>query len=310
MARRPRSRNKHIARSRSARGNRVDKKSNRRKKGIWQAIQDANHRAHQRSNHRTWRRKGLTSVKATLAGHQEHYALSNTQLVIRTLLGLLLLFPCFVSTVALFDISTLSSNHHNFWTQLVESKVFLYFSVGTFLMLGWFFSGIFKSFFLYLYVLGHELTHAFFIYLCGGKISGFKVTADGGYVVTNKSNILIALSPYFVPFWSIIFLSVSALVRLIWDIPYHDEAEYLIIGVTWTFHLAWTLWMIPRDQPDLKENGSFFSLTIIYLANVIILSVLLSLAPNGLSLKGYLYAWINLFNENITAIKAWVISWL
>lgn len=310
MARQPRSRNKHIPRSRGAKGNRVDR-SRRNNRGVWQAIQDANSRAHQRSNHRTWKRQGLTSVKAALAGHSEDYSLSNTQLILRTMLGLLLLFPCFISTIALLDIGTLSHTQHNFWNQLMnESRAFPFFCGGIILMLGWFFSGIFKDFFLYLYVLGHELTHAFFIYLCGGKISGFKVTSDGGYVVTNKSNILIALSPYFVPFWSIILLGLSAIIGLIWDIPYHNEAVYLMIGVTWTFHLAWTLWMIPRDQPDLKENGSFFSLTIIYLANVLLLSVLLSLAPDGLSLKGYLYAWINLFTENLTAIKMWLMSWL
>ena len=36
--------------------------------------------------------------------------------------------------------------------------------------------------------------------------------------------------------------------------------------------------MIPRDQPDLKENGVFFSLVVIYLANVVVISVLLCLA--------------------------------
>ena len=41
--------------------------------------------------------------------------------------------------------------------------------------------------------------------------------------------------------------------------------------------------MIPRDQPDLKENGVFFSLVVIYLANVIVISVLLCLALEDLS---------------------------
>jgi len=41
--------------------------------------------------------------------------------------------------------------------------------------------------------------------------------------------------------------------------------------------------MIPRDQPDLKENGVFFSLVVIYLANVVVISILLCLALEGLS---------------------------
>ena len=36
-------------------------------------------------------------------------------------------------------------------------------------MAGWFWSGLLQSFFLYLYVLGHELTHAVFVWICRGK---------------------------------------------------------------------------------------------------------------------------------------------
>jgi hypothetical protein len=42
--------------------------------------------------------------------------------------------------------------------------------------------------------------------------------------------------------------------------------------------MAWTLWMIPRDQPDLKENGTFLSLVIIYQANLVVLAALLCAA--------------------------------
>jgi hypothetical protein len=42
--------------------------------------------------------------------------------------------------------------------------------------------------------------------------------------------------------------------------------------------MVWTLWMIPRDQPDLKENGTFLSLVVIYLANLLVLVLLFCLA--------------------------------
>ena len=60
---------------------------------------------------------------------------------------------------------------------------------------------------------GHELTHALFVLLCGGKIHDFRVTADGGHVVTDKNNLLISLSPYFVPFWSLAAVTVYGLLR-------------------------------------------------------------------------------------------------
>ncbi|GAA5494576.1 hypothetical protein Rhal01_00738 [Rubritalea halochordaticola] len=289
---------KRIPRSRS-------KQANRRamRPSIFEAIQNANSRAHQRANQRAWRRQGLTSVRAAIADtHDEEYLLSLPQLTLRTLLGFLLLIPSVISTLALFtitDVYDISQPTANVWSQLISSKPFLFFAVGTFLMLGWFFSKIASQGFLYLYVLGHELTHALFIYICGGKVSGFKVTTAGGYVMTNKSNILISLSPYFVPFWSVVVLLISLVLRLFWQIPYLDEALYLLIGTTWTFHLVWTLWMIPRDQPDLKENGTFFSLVVIYLANVLLLATLLCLVPQGLTFSAYLYNWAVLFMDFI-----------
>jgi hypothetical protein len=264
---------------------------------LWQSIQGANKRAQQRANQRTWRRKGLTSVRAAIADtYEDDYSLPTGQLILRSLLAFLLLVPSAISTLALFTITEHTGDSH-FWPNIAQSRPFLFFAVGCFLMIGWFYSRLLSSFFLYLYVLGHELTHVIFIYICGGKVSGFNVTLDGGYVMTNKSNVLIALSPYFVPFWSFIVLAISGILKLFWEIPYHDYALYLAIGATWTFHLAYTMWMIPRDQPDLKENGTFFSLVIIYLANVLLLATMLCLVPGGLNFKSYAVHWVSLFSQ-------------
>ena len=171
-------------------------------------------------------------------------------------------------------------------------------------MAGWFFTRLLQRMFLYFYVLGHELTHAIFVYICGGKVGGMHVTADGGYIMTNKSNILIALSPYFVPFWSMIILAVSSLLELFTDIPYHSEALYMLIGASWVFHLLWTLWMIPRDQPDLQENGVFFSLIVVSLANVVIISVMLCIAPGNLTW----HHWMNELMDSWVLMKSYTNS--
>jgi hypothetical protein len=39
--------------------------------------------------------------------------------------------------------------------------------------------------------------------------------------------------------------------------------------------------MLPRDQPDLKENGTFLSLVVIYLANILVLVGLLCVAAES-----------------------------
>ena len=53
---------------------------------------------------------------------------------------------------------------------------------------------------------------------------------------------------------------------------------YAVIGITWAFHFTFTCWMIPKSQSDLRAHGTFFSLVIIYLMNLLVLSVLLVVA--------------------------------
>src|SRR5690242_7805587 len=44
---------------------------------------------------------------------------------------------------------------------------------------------------MWVYVFGHELTHAVWTWVCGGRVKKFKATADGGHVVVTKTNFLI-----------------------------------------------------------------------------------------------------------------------
>ncbi|MCX7869536.1 MAG: hypothetical protein N2322_06240, partial [Terrimicrobiaceae bacterium] len=56
---------------------------------------------------------------------------------------------------------------------------------------------------------------------------------------------------------------------------------------TWAFHLTFTCWMIPKGQPDLRYGGTLFSLIVIYLMNLLLLSGLLVLASPQVSLRGF-----------------------
>ena len=282
----------------TSRPRRVRRRNSRRidRPTLRQAIHDANMRARQRTNTRIGRRHGLTSIQAAIAGTASEpiIHLNIGQRMTRWLIALLLLPFCVVTTRALFNINQAPGVEASFWYNLLTSEHFLFFGIGGILMTGWFFTGLLERLFLYFYVLGHELTHALFVYVCGGKVGGIRVTADGGYVMTNKSNFLIALSPYFLPFWSIVIVALSSVLGFFYrDIPHHDNALYCLIGFSWTFHLLWTLWMITREQPDLKENGIFFSLVVIYLANVIAISILLCLGPGNLTW----YHWANEFMD-------------
>lgn len=197
---------------------------------------------------------------------------------LRWMLALLLLPLCWVTTWTFLSRFSAATVDQNFW----KSTEFWYFATGALVMIGWFWCGLLQRFFLYLYVLGHELTHAVFVIVYRGKVTDFHVSAEGGYITTNKTNMMIALSPYFVPFWSVVCAIIYVALRYCAGISHEwDRALYAVMGVTWTFHMIWTLWMIPRDQPDLRENGVFLSLVVIYFANLLVLAGLLCLAEKS-----------------------------
>lgn len=138
-------------------------------------------------------------------------------------------------------------------------------------------SRLFTSSLLYLYVLGHELTHALAVICSRGSVHNFKADLDGGYITTDKSNLFISLSPYFLPLWAILWGLVWGIVYIFWPTVTSQALLYAGLGFWWCFHLFWTAWIIPKDQPDLADNGTFFSLILVYFANLILFLILLRL---------------------------------
>ncbi|HEX5790489.1 MAG TPA: hypothetical protein VFY13_05015, partial [Luteolibacter sp.] len=172
----------------------------------------ANRHAHEQANRRADRR-GHKSVRAAIAATdpiEQEVTLGWSKRCMRWLLALMLLPACAVSTWTFFTRFFDATVQKGFW----QTPAFWYFATGCLIMVGWLWSGLLQKFFLYLYVLGHELTHVLFVLLFRGKVSGFHVSTSGGYITTNKTNLLIALSPYFVPFWSLVLGVVYAMLRL------------------------------------------------------------------------------------------------
>lgn len=143
---------------------------------------------------------------------------------------------------------------------------------------------------LWLYVAGHELTHALFVvFLFRGKVSKLHVSSKGGHILTNRNNFLISLSPYFFPFYTVAAILLwTALNWIVAEVARPDPAWlYGAIGFTWMFHLTYTLWMIRRDQPDVNQNGRTFSFTVIFAANLLLISALLIVASPTASFRGF-----------------------
>src|SRR4051812_1792564 len=61
---------------------------------------------------------------------------------------------------------------------------------------------------MWLYVFGHELTHAVTGLMSGARIHSFKARSHGGEVELSKANAFIALSPYVVPLYAVLLIGV------------------------------------------------------------------------------------------------------
>ncbi len=224
-------------------------------------------------------------------------------------IGVLLLPVCFVTTQTFLG----AFGETSAGTRLIGSAPLWFFFIGAALWLVCFW-GLPRP--LYLYVLGHELTHAVFVLLCGGKISGFKVRPEGGHIITNKNNLLISLSPYFVPFYSVLVVATFGLVGLFANLSEYQPNSlfwghigfswswvfYMAVGATWCFHLTFTAWMILKNQPDLRQNGTFFSLAVIYLVNLLVLSTFLVVVSREISVRSFTFSLLDNASSLLRAI--------
>jgi len=138
----------------------------------------------------------------------------------------------------------------------------------------------------WLYVLGHEVTHALAAMLAGGKISSFQVSAKGGHVVTDKVNWWITLAPYFVPLYALIWMALWLSVDFYYPLKAWQPVLYFGLGVFWCFHLTFTVSMFHFGQTDLSSQGIVFSAVIILLINLIVFLFLFSFLAHDLTLAG------------------------
>jgi len=199
---------------------------------------------------------------------------------VKFIFALFLLPLCAVLSQTFFTSFARATVAEKLWT----GEEFWFFSLGAVLWLIAFF-GLPRP--IVLYVFGHELTHALWVWLMGGRVSRFRVGREGGHILTDKNNFLIALAPYFFPLYSILVLALYGGLGLFVDMQPYGRLLYALVGVTWAFHLSFTCWMIPKNQSDLRDNGTIFSLVVIYLINLLLLSAMLIIASPHISFASF-----------------------
>ena len=135
-----------------------------------------------------------------------------------------------------------------------------------------------------LYVLAHELTHALWGALLGARISGLRVSGSGGHVKLSQSNWLIALAPYFFPFYTFIVILVYYILLIFFDLRPYALVWLGLVGFTLGFHFVFTIYALAQDQQDVRDYGRVFSFGMIYLMNMLgVCLILLMVAPLTLS---------------------------
>jgi hypothetical protein len=127
---------------------------------------------------------------------------------------------------------------------------------------------------MWVYVFGHELTHAVWTWLFGGSVKSFKARSSGGHVITTKTNFLIALAPYFFPLYAVLVVVVFVIGDLLW----HWRRSYLpwfhlLLGAAYAFHVTLTYEILKTRQTDITSQGWLFSAVIIFLGNAIVLVI-------------------------------------
>jgi hypothetical protein len=199
---------------------------------------------------------------------------------VKFVFAIFLLPICAILTQTFFTAFARATTTQRLWA----GEEFWFFSLGAVLWLIAFF-GLPRP--LVIYVFGHELTHALWVWLMGGRVSRFRVSREGGHVVTSKANFWIALAPYFFPIYSILAIAIYGALSLFLNMQPYGRLLYAVIGATWAFHFTFTCWMIPKNQTDLSNQGTFFSLVVIYLMNLLLLSVMLILASPQITFASF-----------------------
>lgn len=145
---------------------------------------------------------------------------------------------------------------------------------------------------MWVYVFGHELTHAVWTWLFGGEVKKMKVTSKGGHVLISKTNFLIALAPYFFPLYAVMVMAGFALGNLVWDWHGYRVWFHLLLGAAYGFHVTLTFHVLQTRQSDITSQGYLFSGVVIFLGNVIVLLLGVPLLTARVSLLNAFGWWL------------------
>ena len=158
---------------------------------------------------------------------------------------------------------------------------------------------------MWIYVFGHELTHALWTWILGGRVKKMKVSSAGGHVVISKTNFVIALAPYFFPFYAAVVIGVFVVGQFIWPRVEYLVWFHLALGAAYAFHVTLTWHALQTRQTDITSQGYLFSAVVIFLGNCLVLLLGLPLLTARVGLLEALAWWW----QDTTFILNWLTRW-
>lgn len=153
------------------------------------------------------------------------------------------------------------------------------------------------------YVFGHELTHALWAKMMGAKVGSLRVGKNSGSVSVSKTNFLITLSPYFFPFYCVLFGVVFLAGDFFWGWFRYIRILCFLLGLGWCFHLTFTITTLASRQSDVTQNGKVFSGVVIYWMNVLVLGLILNL----ITTRGNVWLFLKLLWRDHMSIWTWLL---
>jgi hypothetical protein len=145
---------------------------------------------------------------------------------------------------------------------------------------------------MWIYVFGHELTHALWTWVFGGEVRQFKASSSGGQVIISKTNFIITLAPYFFPLYAVIVIAAFGIGHLLWGWTNYFVWFHLLLGTAYAFHVTLTVHVLKTEQSDITSQGYLFSAVIIFLGNMLVVLLGLPLLTAKVDLNSTLGWWL------------------
>jgi hypothetical protein len=210
--------------------------------------------------------------------------------VIKTILAILLLPLCFGAAASLWRVLQASGNADTIWVATLSGAAC------------WVVIYMLMPKPMWVYVFGHELTHAIWAWMMGGKVKKFKATSQGGHVVVTKSNFLIALAPYFFPLYAILVVLLFVAGHWLWNWHNYLVWFHLLLGAAYAFHVTLTWHILKSHQSDISEQGYIFSAVIIFLGNMTVLLLGIPLLASRVDVPTALSWWAHSTGDALLAL--------